>query len=179
MVETITIQNALNKLKILDKRILSFDEKLIDVIDFRDEVKGFGSKSDFVKHAKQSYESIRDLIKYRDRIKAEIVKSNATTTIDVGGVKMLVADAIERKKSIEYLEHLQTHMSNQLNKVEQHYDKLKSQTDEKFIDVMKYELIDPVNLREKLKTLTDEIDNFKTNVDTALTTSNVLTVINV
>ena len=52
--------------------------------------------------AKADYQSIEALIKRRNAIKSAIVVSNATTKIEVAGVKMTVAEAIERKTSISY-----------------------------------------------------------------------------
>ncbi|MFB8733012.1 hypothetical protein ACEQPO_01165 [Bacillus sp. SL00103] len=63
---------------------------------------GFNIKKKSKKKAKADDQSIQALIKRRNAIKSAIVVSNATTTIDVAGVNMTVAEAIERKTSIEY-----------------------------------------------------------------------------
>lgn len=49
-----------------------------------------------------SYDKVMGLISYRHKIKALVVQSNACTKVIVGKEEMTVAEAIERKQSIQY-----------------------------------------------------------------------------
>ncbi|WHX45188.1 hypothetical protein QNH35_01415 [Bacillus pumilus] len=99
-----TITRALSELKMLDKRInRTVDEAVLGGLMIGKHIQhGFQHQEDIEKKAKADDQSIQALIKRRNAIKSAIVVSNATTTIDVAGVSMTVAEAIERKTSIEY-----------------------------------------------------------------------------
>jgi anti-anti-sigma factor len=63
---------------------------------------GYTSVDDFNTNAKANSTSVLALIKQRNAIKSEIVRSNALTEITVDGKVYTVAGAIERKNSIGY-----------------------------------------------------------------------------
>ena len=116
---------------------------------------------------------------------------------------MTVAEAIERKNSIEYEETLLSEMKRQYanaselvnkenkkvdNKVDEllatligkDSDKKISKEDQEAIekpyrDKNEFELIDPIEIYEKIVKLEEEIDNFKSQVDTQLVISNAIT----
>ena len=116
---------------------------------------------------------------------------------------MTVAEAIERKNSIEYEETLLSEMKRQYanaselvnkenkkvdNKVDEllatligkDSDKKISKEDQEAIekpyrDKNEFELIDPIEIYDKIVKLEEEIDNFKSQVDTQLVISNAIT----
>ena len=120
---------------------------------------------------------------------------------------MTVAEAIERKTSIQYDELLLDKMKNQYvaatsiverenNRVDAQLDELiatlvgkdsqkkLSEDDQRNVEIPyrkanEYELVDPLNLNDKIKKLEAEIDDFKSNVDTALSISNATTFVEV
>lgn len=99
-----TITRALSELKMLDKRInRTIDEAVLGGLVIGKHIQnGFQNQEEVEKKAKADDQSIQALIKRRNAIKSAIVVSNATTTIEVAGVSMTVAEAIERKTSIDY-----------------------------------------------------------------------------
>ena len=111
----ISVTEALNELKLYDSKI----RKTISNSVFCGAAKkssdkvGVFKKDDFDERAKASHQSVTDLIANRNSLKSAIVKSNATTDVDVNGKIMTRAEAIERKNSIEYEELLLAEMKRQ------------------------------------------------------------------
>lgn len=164
------------------------------------------TKKEFVAKVEAEFQSIRDLIERRRRIKAAIVASNAITFVTIGGVKMTVAEAIERKASIEYdvslLKKLKSQLSASKAKVEKVNEDIKNRVDqvvnstmnnssgpppeglvkmltEQYNQDYKVEVISMKNVEKVREELEESIENFLFNVDFELSTSNALTVIEV
>lgn len=203
---TMTVTEGLVELKTLDKRIskargagyVSCGKKKAD------EVNGV-KKADMESAIKANYDSILDLMENRAKIKAAIVKSNAETELIVGKEKMTVAEAIERKSSIEYDKALlgvmaaqyenaklqvdaQNHaLEGTIEKMTQRLsesDKQNLATEQKalaeaYTKDNEWGLIDPLDIGAKIKELDERIDTFESNVDTALSLSNAVTMIEV
>ena len=53
------------------------------------------------------------MIKRRNQIKSAIIASNAVTMVEVAGVRMTVAEAIDKKSSIGYEKELLARLSEQ------------------------------------------------------------------
>jgi hypothetical protein len=100
-----TVFEALNQTRVLEKRIPGLIEQLEPVVPVRDglirsaasqkykgDVKAWGKD-----HAGR-LQQIEALIENRRRLKAAIVQSNATTTVNIGGTTMTVAEAIEFRR---------------------------------------------------------------------------------
>lgn len=103
-IRKISITEALTELKLYDQKI----NKVLCSADFigckkksSDRVNSFKLEN-FEANAKASYQSVSDLIENRARLKSAIVQSNAATMVEIAGKKYTVAEAIERKNSIEY-----------------------------------------------------------------------------
>lgn len=209
MKRTITITQGLNELKLLDSRI----EKAIQNATFVNSAKkvskvvGAIDKEVFKERATSDYQSVNDLIKERATIKSAIVKSNALTDIKVVDEVMTVAEAIERKISIQYDKQLLEKMKYQYsiskkdvelqnNKVNEQVNKLLetmvskesgkqlSKEDQDVIEKPyranhEYELVDPLSVYDKISELEKRIDDFESAVDTALCVSNASTFIEV
>ena len=205
----ISITEALNELKLYDSKIT----KTITNAIFCEAAKkstdkiGVVKKDDFAERAKASYQSSTDLISNRNILKSAIVKSNAVTGVEIDGVSMTVAEAIERKNSIEYDETLLNEMKRQYANATAAVDKENKKVDSKVDDLLttligkdsdkklskedqeavekpyreknEFEFIDPLGLYDKIQTLEANIDGFKSNVDTALVLSNATTFIEV
>ena len=204
---TMTIHEALCEVKVNAKRIAStinnstfctFNRATSNKINGTD-------VSVFEKEAKSNYDSIIDLIKRTDAIKAAINLSNASTYITVGDKRMTVAEGIyylgygvlEKK---QLLETLTNQLTNSTAKIEvENGDRLDKKVENFIIttfgskekanseDIISVSdnyrkanslvLIDPINIREKIKLLKEEIDNFEKNIDSALQVSNATTMI--
>ena len=99
MKETMTIHKALSELKLLDARINDKTEALeVVVANKHSNSKIHGvSVDEFCKNAKEAYQSLRTLINRRNAIKRAVTKSNAITTVQIGGKTYTVAEAIDMK----------------------------------------------------------------------------------
>jgi RNase P subunit RPR2 len=124
----ISIARALIELKTLEKRI---EKKLneiepVTILTGNTLESGITSKEAFEKSVKASYQSLIGLIEHKRKLKAAIVKSNAVTVVEVAGEKMTVAEAIERKSSIEIEKNIKRTLSKKytekLKTVENHND---------------------------------------------------------
>jgi len=206
----ITVTEALVELKLYDAKI----NKAINSASFigckkkSAEKVGAFNVDVFEKKVQADYQSIRDLIDNRAKIKAAIVQSNAITTVEIGGNKYTVAEAIEmRNNSINYKKICLHYMKEQWQKVVKEVDKhnrdvdvavdqmldtfLGKESDKKISEAdlsaisdpyrekNEWEYIDPINLYDKIKELEEKIDNFESEVDTKLSVSNSITYIEV
>ena len=203
----ITITEGLNELKLYDAKI----NKAIKKAEFIGATKkcsdkvGVISREKFISDAKAGYQQIADLIKNRNALKSAIVMSNAITYLEIGSKKMTVAEAIERKNSIDYEKELLDSMKQQwalstLN-VKKENDKVDKKVDELIQTLVgkdstkkldkdeqtaveapyraknEYELVDPLGLYDLMVKLEADIDEFETTVDGKLSLCNATTFI--
>ena len=204
--EKMLVTQALNELKTLDSRI----KRAINTADFvasakicEKNVTSNISKYDFNAKAKADLQSIDDLIARRKNIKSAIVTSNATTKVNVAGVEMTVATAIERKTSIEYERSVLTQIKNQYilakQRVEAKNTEMESAIErlvnsafgkdskttikpedyssiaDPYKEKNEWALVDPINALEEIKKREEEIDAFMAEIDTQLQISNCVT----
>lgn len=102
-IQKMTVTSGLKELKLLNKRITTRIDNLRAIRTRRsstDVVAGV-AKKDFDAAAREGLQAINALLARRDAIKAEIVRSNAESTVTIGGQTMTVAAAIERKRALE------------------------------------------------------------------------------
>lgn len=66
---------------------------------------------------KANLQSVRDLIARRQLVKAAVIRSNSNTVVTINGVQMTVAEAIERKGSIDKERTLLAVLNQQLGQV--------------------------------------------------------------
>lgn len=200
----ITITEGLVELKLLDKRIEKAMTKnwcaAVRASEFSEE-----KRKEYETEIKALYQSVNDLISERNRIKAAIVKSNATTTLKVGSEEMTVAEAIERKSSIEYEKKLMSWVKGAYssavntvttsnlavqNKIDQMLNSMASSDKADIAEAQKvlsesymakngWILLDPLNAEKEIEKLDKRIDEFEKNVDLALSLSNAVTIITV
>lgn len=198
----ISITRGLAELKTLDARInKSIQEaSMIANTTGKKIVVGYQTNEQFEEKSKSSYQSVTDLIKRRNAIKAAIVQSNANTTVEVVGSTMTVAEAIERKTSIAYeqilLNKMKSEYVNAIRKFEQEDAKVKERLDELLkttfgkdvkVDVNQYDstakpfleqnepkLVDPLKLKNEIENLEKVIEEFSLNVDFVLSESNTM-----
>ena len=206
--EKMLVTVALNELKLLDSRII----KEIDRGSFISSAKKSSpkvspamSKEEFIEEAKSKFNSVKDLIERRAKIKAAIVDSNAKTEVEIDGVKMTRADAIERKSSINYEKLMLNELKDQLNihtakvnssnyEVDNKIDSLvqaaygkegKNNIKQEDYDAIakpyreanEWDIVDPLNLKDVIEEMEKRIDGFESNVASALQISNCTTYI--
>lgn len=205
----ITIHRALSELKLLDARI----NRAISDLNVAGVKKNSGSlvadtrltPEQFAAQAQSGMDSVLGLIERRDTIKRAIVQSNATTQVEIGGVKYTVAEAIERKTSIQYDKALYQKLNQAKTGMMRNYNQLqKSMEDalERQLQVMGgadktaksegllafaegyreqngYEMIDPLGVDGLVTNMRNDIEAFEADVDSVLSESNAVTFIEV
>lgn len=148
-------------------------------------------------------DSVRHLISNLTEYETVRYKSNANTSVEIAGKTMTVADAIKRKENIKYEKDLLNELERQYKGVTRNISaenaklemnakskvdaiKTDSMSAESLMEIMKadieantYEMIDPNNIVELIRSMKDDINSFETEVDAALSTSNALTVVEV
>jgi ribosomal protein S13 len=118
--QQMSITQALAELKLLRKRI---DHVLDDArfITLKTKTRQLDVEG-FNKTARASYQSFQDLLNRYNRIKAAIVVSNATALVAVAGKTYTVAEAVERKRSIETEKRCLYLMREQFTEVKDQYE---------------------------------------------------------
>ncbi len=205
-VNKISITRALTELKTYDSRI----NKLIAGTSFilcKTKKTNYNvQENEFYKSVQSTYQSINDLIRQRDRLRANILKSNSITIVKIGSDNMTVAEAIERKKTIQYYKTLLATLRNQrataTRDSEAHRDRVQSKIDEscKMIFSSKdattkidssaiktisdgmwqndpVDIYDPIKLDKEIEQIDQMITIFESNVDFVLSESNAMTLI--
>lgn len=205
--EKMTIHKALSELKILDARINSaiagadycFANKHSNT-----KVRG-KELSEVKERMKSDFQSLTTLINRQNAIKRAISLSNSETEVEIDGKKYRVAEAINMKNcGINYYVSLRNEMNKQyadsirlierangddLERKANDYviglygSKEKASSTEAeatrkaYIEANSYDLVDPLQIKERIAKLNQFIDNFTSEVDSALSVSNAITVI--
>ena len=208
--EEMSVTKALAELKLLDKRINKEISNLDAITTAKKgckKIDGMQTEEEFIETAKNQYKSILDLIERRKEIKAAIVESNAKTILNVAGIEMTRAEAIERKDSIQYEIDLLNRMKDNYNKTISTYNYKNEEVQEKlnnlleislgkegnrkaskedienisapFLEQNEWKIIDPLNIKGAIEALEKDIDNFLSEVDFVLSESNTITKIKI
>lgn len=164
------------------------------------------TKEKVVGEIESTFDRIRRLFAAREEIKAAIVKSNAATTVKIGGRDMSVAEAIELKRSVNFYmafmvkmkyaktnaektiemenarietliqTQLQTLYGNEKGKATA---EMYSQVADPIKSAQGPILIDPKNISAEIKRVEEFIEAVQTELDFALSESNARTLITV
>ena len=156
---------------------------------------------------KSHYQQVNDLIERRNALKRAVVSSNAVTKVTVGGTEYTVAEAIEMKNhGMEFYKMLRDELARQYTKaqtaimvnsgknLEERAEKyivsiLSSKNDakidtklidelrSKYIENNTYDMLDPNNVKSGIEALNEMIENFESDIDSALSVSNAITII--
>lgn len=152
---------------------------------------------------KANLQSVQDLIARRQAVKTAIIRSNAVTTVTINGKTLTVAEAIERKGSIDKERALMSVLQTQLgqvrsvverNNVQMHgridtmlqaaVGKERKATEEELEAISKpYTTsnitapLDPNGLEDVILKMEEEINGFLFEVDFALSEANAKTLI--
>jgi len=207
--EKMTIHRALAELKLIDSKI----EKAIasveptGVMQANKPVNGFYKKEDFETEAKAKFQSVVDLIERKNKIKSTIVAANGITQVEISGVKMTIADAINFKSVIVFKKNLIATLVKKHNAVKSKFtvenekvnnvalenakimigkqgdDRVKPTDEdvenivEPFVKRNEFHLVDPLKVEELTEKLQNEVNNFEVEVDAVLSEINAITVI--
>lgn len=205
--EKMTVHKALAELKTLDDRInTAIGESVFVRANRHNNTKIFGKTiEEFKADSAASLMSATALINRRNAMKRAVVLSNAITKVEIGGVEYTVAEAIEMNNhGMENLVDLRNCLREQYSSVKrmvesENSDKLvkacenyiqatfgtKEKVNNPDIEMAQkaymtnnaYDIVTGFDIEEVIKELTDRIDAFKAEVDSALSVSNALTVI--
>lgn len=205
--EKMTVHKALTELKTLDDRINSEITGSVFVRANRhNNMKIFGKTvADFMADTKSNYQSVEALINRRNAMKRAVVLSGATTKVEIGGVEYTIAEAIEMNNHgmdnlIDFRDFLRDQYSSVKRMVESENGEKLTKACESYIQAIfgtkekinnpdietaqktymtnnSYDIVTGFDIEKVIKELTDRIDTFKTEVDSALSVSNALTVI--
>lgn len=201
----ITITRALAQVKSLNDRIeRASRESFVTTLTGGKHASG-KPQAEVEASLKANLQSVQALILERNKVKAAIIRSNALTKVTVNGVEQTVAEAIERKGSIQLekalLQQLRLQLNQQSAKVEKEnilvaarLDQLIQTTvgkdrkvDEAEVAAItgpfeaknKAELLDPSGVQAVIDKLQREIEDFELDVDHALSEVNAVTRITV
>lgn len=205
--EKMTVHKALAELKTLDDRInTAIGESVFVRANRHNNTKIFGKTiEEFKADSAASLMSVTALIDRRNAMKRAVVLSNAVTKVEIGGVEYTVAEAIEMNNhGMENLVDLRNCLREQYSSVKrmvesENGDKLvkacenyiqatfgtKEKVNNPDIETAQkvymanntYDIVTGFDIEKVIKELTDRIDAFKAEVDSALSVSNALTVI--
>jgi len=199
----ISVTQALSELKLLRKRL----ETVVSGVRFITVKKANDllDAAKFATDATAAHQSFRDLLNRYNSIKSAIVQSNAVTTVSIAGADYTIAEAVERKRTIEFerdllsnfqrqftevKEQMDTHQRNEQARVERLLTTELAKDAKTNVDVIqqltttflaqnKATIVDPLNLSDLIRTMTEELDNFATQVDYILSESNGRTMLKV
>jgi hypothetical protein len=201
---TQTITRSLVELKTIDARI---NKVIVGGVFTACKTKSRNSgvsEEDFRRTAEADFQSVNAMIRRRDLIKNLIQESNLRTMVTIDRRSMSVAAAIEFKNTIDYKSRLLDVLKRQRQTVviEQETHKIRLQA--KIDDNVKIicgkekpdasviatvtegitksdpiEVFDPLHLEQTIKALEEEVENFRDNVDFALSESNAVTMITI
>jgi hypothetical protein len=198
--QQISISHALVELKLLKSRIKKSIN--IEYITVKTKIKTI-DVAEFTKDAAAGLQSYRDLLNRYNIIRSKIVISNSTTRVNIGGYEYTVAEAVERKRSIEMendmLNVLRAQYKKASTELETHQKSLQERLDklllqelgkdsktnvevvdaltESFMKTNRAEVIDPLNLHAVINAMDKSIQTFESNVDWVLSESNGRTLI--
>lgn len=200
---SISVTQALVEIKLLRNRINScMSDATFIALKTK---KSLMDTDRFSTQARASYQSFTDLVARYNKLKSAIVISNATTRVTVAGKEYTVAEAVERKRSIQfelslvnkmksqhleiqrkYKDHVETEqlrvdrlLANELGKDSKTSVDVVKALSETFLSENKAEILDPLKLSSLIGDLTKEIEDFETTVDWVLSESNGRTLISV
>ena len=207
--EQMSVHKALSELKIIGERIETAIKDTTFVIANRhsnSKIHGI-SISDFVRSMRAKHQSAEDLVRRRDALKRAVVLSNATTKVVIAGTDYSVAEAIEMKNTgIEYKEYMLRSMREQYENAKNlctyENDRLAKKADDYIMgmyqskDITKmsedmqksrdeyiaqntYELVETIKIFIAIEKLDNDIANFTSEVDSVLSVSNALTIIEI
>jgi hypothetical protein len=193
-----TVSEGLAKLKLLDKRIMKSMR-----MDYAGYKIGNKIQEDFKpEETKAKYQSLNDLVNYRTALKMAINESNLKTEVKVAGKKMTVLEAIENKNTIQYKKAILNAIRSSYNAVQHQIETGNEHTQERldaqvksafekatkkeiedftqtFLKNNGYSMEDPLEIEKLIEKLDKEIDEFESEVDFCLSTSNATTTIEV
>jgi hypothetical protein len=201
-----SITRALTTVKMLEKKFnKNCDELHIVSVESDGKLESpdnYMKKEDFSEKAKAQLSSVNDTLDRIKMIKKEIDKANSSMTITIAGKTMTIQEALVEKKYLPLKEKLLTRLKYEKNRgssilenandeLQERADALRS-SDSKSVDKTKEvaivdsflkkfnpTMVDPCNIGETVEKLEKWIEEFKNNIDFALSEINSKTEIDI
>lgn len=206
--QKMTIHRALSELKLIDAKIEKQTNEIIPTGVYQKGklINNYVPEGDFRASAESKYQSVIDLIDRKNKIKSAIVLANGSTSVQVAGTTMTIADAINFKAVIKFkkllidrLKKLHAGAVGQLNKnnelVEVNVQALLKAALGKdavetnaaeveairkpYMEANEFKLFDPLEVEKKVEALEKEVSEFEMEVDAALSEINAVTLIEI
>lgn len=198
---TISITRALAQVKALNDRITrATNTAFITTLTGGKHASG-NANEDLSRQLSSNLQSVQALITQRAALKCAIIQSNAVSKVTINGKVMTVAEAIERKGSIQLeqvlLQQLRTQLAQATQAVERGNVQVNQRLDvmlqgivtkdrkvdasevaaisEPFLKGNQVSLLDPSDLQVQIEQLQASIDGFTLEVDYALSEVNATT----
>lgn len=201
--ESMTLAKALVELKLLTKRIEKRSDELKPVA-----VKQAGkllstklTQTEFEKNAKACWQSVRDLMARRSRIKSALVVANATVQVKICGKDYTLAEAIEQKQMMKLEETIICSTREKFAEVKFEMEEIERNNDAKLQKLLESvyggagkersvaaedhdavatpfkkanepTLVDPLDCEKMLRKIEEEMENFLAEVDVCLSVAN-------
>lgn len=204
--ETMTVHRVIAELKTIDRRIQDkiCETTFCRANKHANKVINGKPIANYMTSVKNDTDSIMALINRRNAMRRALMLSNARTKVRINDCEYTVAEAIEMKNhGLQMLVALRDAMVSQWeyhntmvetengekltakvdNYIAQSYgskdvktaDAAQARAD--YIREQSYDLLDPLDLKQKIESLTDEIDKFRADVDAVLSASNATTMV--
>ncbi len=201
--QKISVTRALVELKTLGKRI----DKLTSELDLLCvSCKGEGRDLEaWASKAKTNYQKVSDLIKRRDVIKSQVLKSNSETTVSLGSRTYTVAEVIDLKQSLPFKQNVLEKMRSQRSSTKSHLELQQAAVRQKldrlleiefgkdtksnvgnvatisdsYLAANRVELKDPIGIDKEIQKLEEEIEYIDKEADLVLSEINAVTHITV
>lgn len=208
MENKMTLHRALSELKLIDAKIAKTIESIepSGISQKGKLVNNYYTNDDFEKSAKSNLQSVLDLIKRKSQLKSAIVNANSVTSMKVAGEEMTIAEAINMKQAIVAKKLLVQSIERKHNNAKAIAEKSNKQVEdnalrlasaalqkdnvkinegdavaitEPYLEKNLFSVVDPLDAENLVKKLSDEISDFESDVDSALSEINALTYITI
>lgn len=208
MENKMTLHRALSELKLIDAKIAKTIESIepSGISQKGKLVNNYYTNDDFEKSAKSTLQSVLDLIKRKSQLKSAIVNANSVTSMKVAGEEMTIAEAINMKQAIVAKKLLVQSIERKHNNAKAIAEKSNKQVEdnalrlasaalqkdnvkinegdavaitEPYLEKNLFSVVDPLDAENLVKKLSDEISDFESDVDSALSEINALTYITI
>lgn len=203
--EKMTVHMLLSEMKTIEKRIEKAVDAIIPIAAKEHASKKVNAVdvAEFTKTAQREQQRALDLIARHNAMKAALYKYNTEKEVEIAGKTMTVAQALwlmehgmdEKRKLLEHYEKAYAKVVKEVEKAngaalnqaaERAADiacgsKDKADKDQYLEMVEKYktshqlEYVDPLNLKERINELSEEIEKFKAEADARIQTANAVT----
>lgn len=203
-----TLHKILSELKTLDKRIekaiMSMDP--ISVMRGSKIVNSTLTEDEFTKEAISSVDSVEGLINRKFILRSALLNANCSVKVTISGKEYTIYQAIEMKEIMNFKKKELDKLSYSLREANNLHQRIVDRNDSDLEKQIQFfcqsakedakpdivaklteqmntlngvKLLDPINISEKIKSLSDGIENFMIEVDSALSEINSITTVEV